>query len=115
MAATAIAVRDFQTLAGIFTIDIVGILHIDCFGRTNFVHKLIGYTLVPIGAFLLDAVYQLGRMAFVGGRFLDGKAFEWFIVFLYFVIPTTCMVLFSSFSCIEFDDDGVTVSYLRAE
>ena len=90
-------------------------LHIDCLGRTDFVTYLLGSTLVPIGAFLLDSFYQLGRMAFMGGRFLDGESFEWFIIFLYFVTPTTALHLFKSFSCIEFDDDGVRVSYLHAE
>jgi len=110
-----------NSLSGIFTMDVVGVLHVDCLGRTNFQHKLLASTLVPIGVFLLDAGYQLGRMAYVGGAFLDGKAFRWFIMFLYFTIPTSCMVIFSSFSCIDFDTDNDldttrdVVSFLRAE
>ena len=104
-----------NALSGIFTFDVVGVLHVDCLGRTDFEHKLLASTLVPLGVFLLDAGYQLGRMMCFGGAFLDGKAFSNFIIFLYFTIPTTCMVIFSSFSCIEFEDDGDMVSYLRAE
>jgi len=110
-----------NSLAGIFTIDVVGVLHVDCLGRTNFLDKLLASTMVPIGVFLLDTGYQLGRMMFFGGAFLDGEAFGDFIILLYFIIPTTCMVIFSSFSCIEFDTDNDldttsdVVSYLRAE
>ena len=110
-----------NALSGIFTIDIVGVLHIDCLGRTNFEQKLFASTLLPIGAFVLEAAYQLGRMAFAGGPFLDGKAFRSYIILLYFIIPTACMDIFSSFSCIEFDSDddfnehSDSDSYLRAE
>ena len=110
-----------NALSGIFTIDIVGVLHIDCLGRTNFLDKLLASTMVPMVVFILDAGYQLGRMMFFGGAFLDGEAFGDFIILLYFIIPTTCMVIFSSFSCIEFDTDNDldttsdVVSYLRAE
>ena len=47
-----------NSLSGIFTVDVVGVLHIDCLGRTNFVHKLLASTLVPIGVFLLETGYQ---------------------------------------------------------
>ena len=110
-----------NALSGIFTIDIVGVLHVDCLERTDFADKLLASTLLPIGLFLLEAMYHLGRITFVGGAFLNGQAFRWYIIFLYFVIPTTCMVIFSSFSCIDFDtdnnfnNDGDIVSYLRAE
>ena len=110
-----------NALSGVFTIDIVGVLHVDCLGRTNFLDKLLASTLVPIGLFLLEATYHLGRITFFGGKFLNGKAFSNFIILLYFIIPTACTVIFSSFSCIDFDTDNVfdngddVVSYLRAE
>ena len=105
-----------NALSGIFTIDIVGVLHIDCLGRTNFQHKLLAWTLAPIGLWVLDACFQVGRMACYGGAFLDGNAFGWFIMFLYFVIPTACSVIFSSFSRLYFiDEEGYEVSFLRAE
>ena len=110
-----------NSVAGIFTVDVVGVLHIDCLGRTSFLHKLLASTLVPLGVFILEAAYHLGRITFVGGAFLDGKAFGNFIIFLYFTIPTSCMDIFSSFSCIEFDSDNDfgneddVDSYLRAE
>ena len=110
-----------DALSGIFTIDFVGVLHVDCLGRTDFEDKLLASTLVPIGLFLLEAAYHLGRSTFVGGKFLNGTAFGNFIILLYFVIPTSCVDIFSSFSCIDFDtdndlnDDGDVVSYLRAE
>ena len=65
-----------DSVSGIFTIDIIGVLHIDCFGRTDFQDRLLGWTLMPIGLGLLDAACQLGRMAMFGGAFLDGKAFR---------------------------------------
>ena len=57
-----------DALSGIFTIDFVGVLHVDCLGRTDFEDKLLASTLVPIGLFLLEAAYHLGRSTFVGGN-----------------------------------------------
>ena len=65
-----------DALSGLFTIDIVGLLHIDCLGRTNFRDVLLASTLTPIGLMVLDAGSQLCRMAIYGGAFQNGKAFK---------------------------------------
>ena len=66
-----------DALSGFFTIDVVGVLHIDCLRRTNFRDVLLTSTLTPIVIMTLDADVQLGRMAIYGGAFQDGKAFKW--------------------------------------
>ena len=62
-----------DALSGFFTIDVVGVLHIDCLRRTNFRDVLLASTLVPVGIMLVDAGSQLGRMAIYGGAFQNAS------------------------------------------
>ena len=54
-------------LSGLFSMDLVSVLHIECFGRADFGDKLFAATLVPIGLWVFDVCCQLGRMAYKGG------------------------------------------------
>ena len=64
-------------MSGVFTIDVLGVMHVDCVRRTNFKDKLFLYTLVPLGIAASDMLYQAGRVAKYGGTFTGGKAFKW--------------------------------------
>ena len=64
-------------MSGIFTIDVVGVLHLDCIGRANFKTQLLASTLGPLAIAAVDMLYQAGRVALFGGAYFDGKAFKW--------------------------------------
>ena len=64
-----------DAISGIFTLDVLGVLSVDCFERTNFNDKLLLYTLVPLGLGFANVLYQ-AACKLCGGSFGSGKAFS---------------------------------------
>ena len=76
---------------------------------SDYVHKLVGSTLVPLGIVVLVLLGELAYMLLRRGQ-IAGTGIKYTIMMLFFLLPTTCSIIMATFATKEFykgvDDSG---------
>jgi len=96
-------------------LDVYAIFHADCIEHSDFEHKLMLTTLTPLGLTGLTLCFQGARAAVWRADMAEGNVLNGMLMILYFLLPTTSTVIFSSFTCTSFNNGDEDVSFMRAD
>jgi hypothetical protein len=101
----------------VVSLDLFNIFHLDCAANTNWSHKLVATTAIPIGLVAVALMYQAGDAAYQKEPFtLNGTPVKYALEYLFFFLPAISKTICSSFACTVYDEGEVfEVSYMTAD
>lgn len=100
----------------VISLDLFNIFHLDCAANTDWSHKLIATTMIPIALVVLALLYQGTYALIVQEPFhLNGTALKYALEYLFYFLPAVSKTVCSGFACTKFDmGGGAVVEYMTA-
>ena len=103
-------------LCEIFNLDAFTVFRVGCVASGfNYITKLYAATLSSIVVVIIIFIRRLYKVLY-GGRVWDGEEMKVMFLLIFFTLPTTSMIIFKAFACVEFENgEGGVDAYMLVD